>query len=145
MCLDVVVGGVSAELMDKTGVCEKFGDVHEFCFNGNNCSSASGCECVSNDVTGPCKAGSNVYNKEDFGKKCTTTSCTDATVATPNDTTPIPSLTEGVTPHKCTANNEPTWTGDVCMLNGNAADKYLPVCIKDKANADECACLIILE
>ena len=106
--------------MGETGVCEKV-DGYELCFKGNNCSSTNGCECTVNVTTGPCKAGDVVYQMEDFGKKCTTTGCADATDTTPNDTKSIPSLIEGVAPHKC-------------------ADKNLPVCIKDQINEDECAC-----
>ena len=79
MCLDVVVGGVSAELMESTGVCEKSDKGYELCFKGNNCSSGGGCECTGDVTIGPCKAGSNAYKKEDFGKKCTTTGCFNAT------------------------------------------------------------------
>ena len=64
--------------MAVTGVCKKSADVYEFCFKGNDCSSVGGCECTGN-APGPCKADNNAYNKDDFGKKCATTGCVNAT------------------------------------------------------------------
>ena len=81
-------------------------------------------------TVGPCNTLYDAYAKNDFGKKCSNAGCEDASVVSTDNITSVPTLTDIVTPKKCESINQPTWTGNVCLLNGDAAEKYLPVCVK---------------
>ena len=70
------------------------------------------------------------YDKIDFGKICTSAGCENAYDVPTLDVVSTPLLTDSVSSKKCELNNQPTWRGNICLLNGIAADKYLPVCVR---------------
>ena len=81
------------------------------------------------------------YNLEDFGKYCTITECVDATSQHNNDPGSVPGLDAKINPEKCELNNQPTWSGDVCLIQEVPTGEYVPVCIQNQTNTLECACI----